>query len=290
MTTSAQIRLLLAVVCTTFLLTAIIVKETFTPKVNLQQTGTILKNNLNEQETYIRDFINDKKSFEALKTLPGKPAAAINTIQNFTTDNRIWVYTYHNNHLSFWSGVKILPENPLLFKEGANFIKKDNGYYEVVKKSSGNFTALFWIPVKATYHFQNRYLHNVFDRNLLHDNNIDIADFADKQVFDIRTIDNAYLFSVKLKPGNINHRFYYFEVALWLLGFITLCTLVHNICSYIAGKAHPLISFFVLAAFIVTIRFININYNWPDLSAFDIFNPRLYASSRFFSFSWRFLY
>jgi two-component system nitrogen regulation sensor histidine kinase NtrY len=282
LTTSAQIRLLLTVVCITFLLTAVIVKETFTPKVNLAQTAVILQSNLNDKEAYVNKFMGDKHSVLKLQQAATNSPVALDVIKDLTTDHRIWVYTYYNNHLNFWSGVKILPENPLIYKEGASFVKLDNGYYQVIKKTIGNFSVLFSIPVKSTYHFQNRYLLNTFDKDLLTDNNLAVADFTDKAVVDIHTVNNSYLFSVKLKPGNINHRFYYFEVILWLLGFITLCTLVHNICSYVAGRGYAMLSFGLLAAFILAIRFINLNYAWPDLSSFEIFNARIYASSRFF--------
>jgi two-component system nitrogen regulation sensor histidine kinase NtrY len=282
LSTSAKIRLLLAVVCATFLLTAVIVKETFTPKVNLTQTGTILQNHLNEKETYINNFINNPQSFSKLQTIANNTKAGLEIIKDLTTDKRIWVYTYYNNRLNFWSGVKILPENPLAYKEGSSFVRLDNGYYHIVKKTSGHFTVIFSIPIKFIYHVQNRYLQNGFDKDMLQDDNVDIADFTDKFVFDIHNIDNSYLFSIKLKPGNINHRFYYFEVALWLLGFLTLCTLIHNICSYVAGKGRALVAFTILTVFIVATRFINIHYGWPGLGKFDVFNPAFYTSGRVF--------
>ena len=281
MSTSAKIRLLLAIVCATFLLTAIIVKETFTPKVNLAQTGAILQKNINKKEAYINEIIS-KKGIDRLKQLPDRPTDAINFIQHYNTQKRILVYTYKNNHISFWTGGRIAPESPVPYKEGAQFVKLTNGYYEVVKKSDGNFTVLAFILVKPIYRFENQYLHNRFDKDILQDDNIDIADIFDKVVYDIHATDNSYLFSVKLKPGNINHRFYYFEVVLWLLGFITLCTLIHNICNYIAGKGFAFLSFTILTAFVCITRFINLNNGWPDLSEFELFNSRLYGSNVFF--------
>ena len=284
MSTSAQIRLLLAILCATFLLTAIIVKETFTPGVNLTQTGTILKKHLNAKETIVKNIIGDPKEFERLKQLADSTgqAESINIIQDLTDKKRIWLFTYFNNQLSYWSGIKILPKSPAPYKEGTSFIKGTNGYYEVIKKTEGNFSALFFIPVKADYFYQNKYLHNTFDQDLLGDDNVTIADISDNQVYNIRSVDNSYLFSIKLKPGNVNHRFYYFEIVLWLLGFITLCTLIHNICSYIARRGYVFVSFGVLAAFIISIRFVNLHFNWPDLLAFELFNPQLYASSAIF--------
>lgn len=284
MSTSAQIRLLLAILCATFLLTAIIVKETFTPGVNLTQTGTILQNHLNAKETIVDEIINNQQAFARLKHLAdstGK-SEAINITQNLTREKRIWLFTFFNDRLSYWSGVRILPQSAAAYKEGTSFIKEANGYYQVIKKSDGIFSALFFIPVNTTYAFQNKYLHNTFDKDLLNDDNISIADISDNQVYNVRSVNNSYLFSVKLKPGNINHRFYYFEIVLWLLGFLTLCTLIHNVCSYIARRGYVFVSFGVLGLFVAVTRFINLHFNWPDLSMFELFNPGLYASSTLF--------
>jgi signal transduction histidine kinase len=283
LTTSAQIRLLLAVLCVTFLLTAVIVKETFTPGVNLTQTGIRLAKHLHEKEEIVDGYINHRREFQRLKQLTASnhQADAIRLIEQLT-NRGVWLFTYKNNQLSFWSGVRILPQSPAPYKEGPSFIKEVNGYYQVIRKTEGDFTALFFIPVKSTYAFQNKYFHNTFNKDLLTDNNVDIADISDNMVYNVRSVNHHYLFSIKLKPGNINHQFYYFEIILWILGFLTLCTLIHNLCTYIANKGHTIISFITLAIFIAVTRFINLHYNWPDLSSFEVFNPKLYASSAVF--------
>jgi len=165
--TSAKIRLLLAIVCATFLLTATIVKETFTPKVNLTQTGTLLQDNLSRKEEEVTQLINDKDKFDKLKTLDYDQKYAIKFINEYSLSKRIWLFTYKNNHINFWSGVKILPESPGRFKEGTSFVKRPGGYYEVIKKSEGNFSVLFFIPVKLTYPYHNKYLTSGFDKELL---------------------------------------------------------------------------------------------------------------------------
>ncbi|QKJ32550.1 GHKL domain-containing protein [Mucilaginibacter mali] len=280
MSTSAKIRFLLAIVCAAFLLTAIVVKHTFTPRFNLDQTAGVLQTNLNNKEAYINKFLKSADGMKRLKRLDtGNQSQTLAFIQDFTTDNHIWVCTYVNRHLTFWSGVKTLPSDPGQFHEGINFSRLDNGYYHVVKKTDGNFVALFLTPVKTIYYYQNRYLHDAIDKGLLTDDNLDIADVTDRQVYPVKSLNKAYLFSVKLKPGQINHRFYYLEVIFWLLGFLSLCTLIHNTCNYVAGKGRPFLSFAVLGVFIVLLRYINIAYTWPGLGSFELFSPTLYASN-----------
>jgi signal transduction histidine kinase len=55
---------------------------------------------------------------------------------------------------------------------------------------------------------------------------------------------------------------------------------VHNVCDYIAAKGLLLVALLVFSVFIVLVRFINLNYGWPDLSyRLQIFDPAVYGSS-----------
>ena len=69
LTTSAKIRLLLALLFASLLLTAVIVQKTYTPKNNLYQTGQTLEDNLHKKETYVKNFLDNKENFNKLKTL-----------------------------------------------------------------------------------------------------------------------------------------------------------------------------------------------------------------------------
>ncbi|HTE00525.1 MAG TPA: ATP-binding protein [Mucilaginibacter sp.] len=279
MTTSAKIRLLLALLFASLLLTAIIVQKTYTSKNNLNQTAQTLEDNLHKKEAVVNKVINDKASFEKLKTLNKNELEALKTIKTFTTDENIWALTYNDGRLSFWSGVKVIPSHPKSIREGYSFIKETNGYYEVIKKSEGKFSAIFFIPVKINYPFQNQYLRNTFAKNLLDDTNIEIADFTDKNVYEIHSTDQSYLFSVKIIENQVSHKFFYFEAGVWALCVMVLLLLIHSICNYIANKGYVYLSFIMLGAFICLVRFINLQYGWPDFTYKPaIFNPQLYGS------------
>jgi two-component system, NtrC family, nitrogen regulation sensor histidine kinase NtrY len=280
LTTSGKIRLLLALLFVSLLFTAIVVQSAYTPVDNLDQTAGILKKNLHKKESYIVKVFDDKASYNRLKKLQDNPTAALNFIEEFTTNRQIWVVTFTNDTLSFWSGIKAIPPDNRKIKEGVSFIKEPNGYYEAIKKSDGRFSAIFLIPVKINYPFQNQYLQNKFAPDLLADNNIEIADFTDNNVYGIHSsINNQYLFSVKLDQDRVNSHFFDFEFTTWLLTFITLCVLIHAICKYLINKRHVILSLIFLALFIVTIRFLNLHYNWPGfINILSIFNGSLYSA------------
>ncbi len=280
MSTPGKIRVLLALLCAGLFFTAVIVQKTYTPVNNLQQTARTLEENLHKKEKFVNGFLNNPHSFTGLKSISANHSLALNLIEDFTTDKSIWFVTLNKGQLSFWSGVKVIPPDIANIKDGYSFRKESNGYYEEIKKTDGDFSAIFFIPVKLNYAFQNQYLQNTFAPDLLNDNSIAIADFDDHHTVAIRSQSGAYLFSVVAQKGEISHSFFYFELGLWVLTLIFSCVLIQNICNYIAGKGYVLISFFVLAAFIVLVRFLNLHSNWPDFTyRLEVFNPAIYASS-----------
>jgi signal transduction histidine kinase len=262
------------------LFTAIIVQKTYSPVNNLVKSGLTLEDNLHKKEAYVNELLNDKLKFRMLKYLPDNEQDALNDIGEVSVKNRILFATLHNNRLAFWSGIKVLPDNLAGIKEGYSFIKQPNGYYETIKKSKGDFSVIFFIPVKTTYAFENQYLRNVFDKDLVKDDNIDIADFSDNNIYEVHSSNNDYLFSIKLKPNSVNYAFIYYELIFWILTIIVLCILMHKVCSYLALKGYALLSVALLAIFIVLFRYFSLRSNLFDFSyTLSIFNPVYYASS-----------
>ncbi|MBS1526570.1 MAG: GHKL domain-containing protein [Bacteroidetes bacterium] len=270
---------MLGVLFASLFATAIIVQKTYTPKNNLFQTAQTLEDRLHKKEEFVNKTLSDKAAFEKLKTLDQDEHEALNAIQDFTTGQNIWLVTFKNKQLAFWSGIKIIPGKPLSIKEGFSFLHENNGYYDAIKKTEGNFIAIFLIPVKLNYPIQNQFLKNTFAKNLLTDNNIQIADFSDNNVYEIHSIDHSYLFSVKVNPDEVSHKFFYFEVIVWVSCLLVLCLIVHSFSNQLARQGHVLIAIFTVAVFIIAIRFINLHYHWPDFRYKpQLFNPDVYHS------------
>ena len=280
LTTAGKIRVLMLVVSIALFVTALVVQKSYTPLNSLKQTAGDLEHNLHKKEQDVNSLLNDKSSFNKLKNLSEEPVNALQLIQDFTTEKNIWFITITDGRLSFWSGVKIIPDYPSDIKDGYSFLKGPNGYYEVIKKTDGGFSVLFFIPVKINYSIQSEYLKNTFSADLIKDNNIEIAGANDKNIYPIHSVDNTPLFSVKLKQGDINRGFMYYEIVIWVLTLLSLCVLIHNVCNYITEKGYIFVSLVVLALFIVIVRFINLKYGWPDLTyRLGIFSPAFYGSS-----------
>lgn len=279
MTAAGKIRVLLLLLCASLLFTAIIVQNTYTPLNSLDQTARTLEDNLHRKERDIKQLLDDKTSFNQLKTLADSPATAFTFINNYTTDRGIWFVTVKNDTLSFWSGIKIIPTPPATISEGRSFIQGTNGYYEAIKKTEGDFSVIFFILVKIDYAFENQYLQNKFSPELLKDNVIDLANVSDRDIYNIRSIDNVNLFWVKLKPGAINQRVFYFEFLIWAITLLCFCLLINNISKYVARRGYVFASLLLMAIFIIGARFVNLHYHWPSLiDRLNFFDPKYYSS------------
>ncbi|RYU87869.1 sensor histidine kinase [Mucilaginibacter terrigena] len=282
MSTAGKIRVLLVLLFASLLFTAIVVESTYTPANNLIQTSKLLENNLHGKENYVYSAIKNKKVFNEIKNLRNTPAKGLNYIDEYTIKNAIWIVVYKNGVPDFWSGAKIIPQKVSRIKEGCSFTKQPNGYYETIKKTEGNTSVVFFIPVKTNYPFTNEYLKNIFAKDLTIDDNIAIADFTDKSVYAVHDVNNVYLFSLKLVKG-VNHRFFYFVIGFWLLAIFTLFILINNVARYLVNKSYVYGGLFLLAGFIILFRLLNLHYGWPYFTQqLSLFNPQLYASSPIF--------
>ncbi|HEK19204.1 sensor histidine kinase [Mucilaginibacter sp.] len=282
MSAPGKIRVLLALLFASLLFTAIAIESTYTPANNLEQTAKLLENNLHKKENFIYQALGNKTVFNEIKNLRTTPQKGIQYINEFTSNRSIWLLVYKKGVLSFWSGAKIIPPNAVRrIKEGCSFIKQPNGYYEAIRKTDGETTVMFFIPVKGNYPFTNEYLTNVFARDLTTDRNIAIADFTDKEIYPVHDVNGVYLFSLKLAKG-VNHRFFYLVVGFWIMAIIALCILINSVAQYIARK-NAYLALLFLAGSIVAIRAINLWLGIPTFTQqLSLFNPQVYASSAVF--------
>ncbi len=282
LTTYAKIRIWLAILCASLLLTAIVVRSSYTPQTDFIANAHQLQSNLQHREKEVQQILSGK-SFERLKTFPQNDKAALEDINEITVKKRIWLFAYHNNKLTFWTGIKIIHEDPLKVREGRSFVKESNGYYEAIRKTEGKFTVIAYIFIKSKYPFQNAYLNNDFEPGLSKAANMEIADFGDKSVYHIHSFDDRYLFSVKLNPNIINYTSLGWEICLWVAALIAFCLLVTSICNYFVHTKKIFTAFGLLALTIIILRFINLRFNFPDFSYnLPLFNPALYSLNAVF--------
>ncbi|MBD3748006.1 MAG: GHKL domain-containing protein [Sphingobacteriales bacterium] len=282
MKTTTKIRWLLLVVTIGLFATSLTARWAATKLVNLNDIADKISNDLGKKERFIYEYINNSNNFNLLKKVSSDADLAIKTTQYFKTKN-IYFQIFKNNQLTFWSDNIISANNVQSLKDGTSFVGYNNGWYEVVKKSDHDFTAAFFIPIKSNYPYQNKYLNNGFNEDLIIDNTIDIASLKDAQVADIKNLEGRYLFSIKKSNSSTTIPYSKIEIMMWTLGFITLCFLLNSICKYYADKGYSGQAAGLLIICFALIRYLGLRYHFPEaLYSLELFNPSIYASSFYF--------
>lgn len=269
---------MLALLATSLLFTAVALRNTYTPEINLRQTAQQLETNIHKKEQYVYNAVDTRAKLLRFKNINANETNGLQLIEELTVSKDIRFITLKKGNLSFWSDIDVIPNNLSHIKEGVSFIKTSNGYYEAIRKSEGDFSVVFFIDIKSNYSLQNQYLQNTFSPYLLADSTIEIADFTDHNVYELHGLNNTYLFSVKTKPGEVNSRFFYVELTLWFLAIMVAGIFIQNTCNYLVRKrlTYPSVA---LLAFVITVsRYISLKYHWPAcVYQLRLFSPELYS-------------
>jgi len=266
-----------------FASTALTIDLTINMLEGLHLDGQKIERRLHRKEEFVRQFINNPTIRDSLKNVTKNEFWAQYVISEINDGRNIHIQTFENGQSRFWSGIKIILETDSLLKEGATFITWENGYYEAIKKSSGNFSVVCFIPVMTRYPYQNDYLKNEFDSELISSNTLDIAGLNDKDVFNIRNIDGKYLFSVKTTSGVTNSFYTSLELWMWFLSILFSLILITHVAVSIANKGYVKSAILLLTVFIVAFRLMDLEFRWfANHFEIEIFNPKFYASNYFF--------
>ncbi len=283
MTGALKIRILLLVLALAFLGTALTLHYSFDKAEILHRDAGKIQERLRQKEEFVLRFLNTRQLFDSLKTIHTNPLWVQNLVPGLQNDHQVYLLTYQNNKLRFWSSIDVLFESDAGFKEGSTFLSWKNGWYELIKKSEGSFSAIALIPVKSNYPYQNQYLENKFADDLISSGNLEIAAFNDHPSLSIRNAAGKYLFSVKLRSEALKNFYSQLELLLLLLGIASGLVLVNMLCIWIAGRGHLLLSIAFLASFLLGFRLLDLENPWFDTYfRLEIFDPKYYASGYFF--------
>ncbi len=281
--TVIKIRLLLLVLTLCFIGTAITLNLTFNDEETLLLDARNIQNNLHKKAQIVHNFINDTSHFNALKAMDKDVKLAEDILDYFSNEHGIYAFTYVNSELATWGTDKLVPKTDAGIRDGVDILKTDNGWYESIKKSDGNFAALFLIPIKSDFQKNNEYLKNTFSKQLIKTNNLDIAEYDDAPIYNIRSINGEYLFSVKLRDGRHDTFFSKLELAMWLLAGFSVTLLCNIICIWMAKRGLVWLSILLFGACLAGIRYLDLHYSWLASHFYTgIFDPRNFASSFIF--------
>lgn len=261
--------------------TAISLKHSITKKDLLKYEAGRLQQNLTASEKKVYAFLADEQQLAKAKQFEVNETTALDYIDTYRVQG-INLLIYEQAALKFWSTYKAIPPDQHAIKEGSSFIQFPNGWYEVIKKTKGDFTFVFLIDVKKQFSIQNRYLKNGIVTALSPTNSLDIASFIDEDVYGISNVDGKLLFEVKLRPDYTQSIYASIQIWLWVIGMFSFALFVNSSCAWLVRHDKLLLGTLLLAAFFLGVRFTDLEYGWFN-HQFNVavFNPSIYAESFF---------
>lgn len=278
-----KIRLLLLMLAIGFACTALTISYTIHKEEVLSIDARKLERQLQRKEEFIYKLLNNPAVRDSLRNIHRNEEWAQYVITEFSQKRNVYIQTFEKGEPKFWSGIEIILDSDSQLKEGSTFIDWKNGYYEAIRKSWGDFSVVCYIPVMSRYPYENEYLRNNFAPDLLSSNNLDIAGFSDKEVFNIRNSEGKYLFSVKLKSSVSNLFYLSIELWMWVLAVLFSLIFLTHLCVSIANKGYARLAMLLLLVGLIAFRLIDLEYRWLSRHFdIEIFNPKYYASSYFF--------
>ncbi|MCX2582496.1 sensor histidine kinase [Pedobacter sp. MR22-3] len=276
-----KIRFLLFVLACCLITTSITLSKFTTKSELLERYAREVQTNLLIKEKNVEDFLSNKKEVQKAKQLHHNPKGAIDFLNTYRKNKGINLLTFQHNQLKFWSSYKVTDFDLSRVKEGKSVLFFYNGWYEVIKHSEGSFCFVFLISIQSQYPFRETpYFKNDIDPSLTNSKILTLASFTDKDVYVIKSLDNKFLFGLKIKPGYSND--YYSVTQLWLFigGMLCICMFFNSLSALIAKKGYLVSGTFLLLAFFALFRFSDLYYGWFNHHfSLSLFDPRIYGDS-----------
>ena len=276
-----KIRFLLFVLACCLITTSISLSKFTTKSELLERDARGVQANLLLKEKIVQDFLSNKDEVKKAKQLHQNPKDAIDFLNVYRQNKGINLLTFQNNQLKFWSTYKVTDIDLSSIKEGKSVLFFYNGWYEVIKRTEGEFSFVFLIAIQSQYPFkETQYFKNDLDPFLSSSKLLTLASFTDKDVYSIKSIDGKFLFGLKVKPGYTND--YYSAIQLWLFigGMLCICMFFNSLSSLIAKKGYVVSGTLLLLFFFALFRLSDLYYGWFNHHfSLTLFDPRIYGDS-----------
>jgi signal transduction histidine kinase len=270
--------LLLGICC---IVTAISLRNSISKADLLQHEANELQDNLLGLERVVYDYLNTPLRLEELKRLSSDENLS-NDFINAYRPSGINVLVYKNKQLTYWSTYKAFPPTVDRLKDGSSFVLLPNGYYELIKKTVGEYMFVFMITVKTQFSIENQYLKNEIWPGLFDKKTLEIASFTDKETTEIFSINKDYLFTVKLSNSYTENSFATWQLWLWIAGVLFVSFFVNSCGLWLAANGKLLWGTLLVVAYVVLLRLSDLKFFWFN-HRFDLklFDPTIYAESDF---------
>ncbi|WP_293913281.1 MULTISPECIES: sensor histidine kinase [unclassified Sphingobacterium] len=285
---TTKIRILLLILTISFMGTALTIHLTITDKDMLELDKNELTANIHKKESIIEDLFADSTIMKTFKNVEQFPLQSADILEKFASEKGVFLYLYKDSKPVLWSTDVYVPVTDAGLKSNTTYMIENNRSFVVKKKTAGDVNILALVLVKRLFNSNNEYLKNTFNKQLIDDSNLEIADYTDIQnIQNVYSKDGTYLFSVKLKSGKHDNVFIFLQFICWVSAMFCFIILTHNICLNLAKKGFAWLGVFIFVSVLSSLRFIDLQSNWLAMhSSLGIFDPKYYAYNSVFPNLW----
>lgn len=291
MSLSSKIRLLLILLTLSFIVTAITLQQSITSKDILNFETANLESKIHEKEEIIDQLFADPIHLKTFKNAEKYPEQSYHILDMYDKEKGIQLFIFKNHELLLWSTNLFVPLTDAGLKNSINYITNNDRSFVVKKKEIGNTTVLAYITIKKYFNINNEYFTKAFSPLITKSTNIEIADYNDSvNVKNIYSKDKTYLFSIKLKSGQVQNIFSIVQTLCWILAATCFITLIYNLAKLLVNKGKITAGIILYLTALIVLRYLDLNSNWLNIHAnLGIFNPKNYAFNYLFPNIWGFL-
>ncbi|MDD5569860.1 MAG: HAMP domain-containing sensor histidine kinase [Bacteroidales bacterium] len=272
--------LLLLIIAAIFYLSGISYRNAHTFLVGYEKKTNLFQKTLNGKEKELDTILNNL--LINIKTKEEKFFMVNIRYYNDLYEKKGYsLFVYENKNLKYWSSNNV-PVSNYSFDKLTNtqiqYLK--NGWYRIIKKNSGRYTAIGLILLKNEYQYNNKYLLNNFQKDFKIGQNTVINE---KQTgnYNIYSQDKKFLFSLIYKNDeSTDNADKSIDVIFYVISLIFIVYFLLSLSKIIVTRYKKQIFYLVFAAVIIVLRFFSIYYKIPSsLYELELFSPKFYAVS-----------
>jgi two-component system nitrogen regulation sensor histidine kinase NtrY len=196
------------------------------------------------------------------------------------------VLLYVNNELLLWTRNTAIPPSYLAgaLAEGSSFLKLENGYYEIIKKTGQvnnlNMVVLGMIPVKSNYRIENRYLDNSLNPDFKLPDYIDLSPNVQPFSEPVKSLEGNVLFYLTSDQFQASSEPDYLVLGIHIFVILLVLCALNLLTVDIWQRGSPWIALLFFVTILGMLRAYSLMYNYPgEFYKLGLFNPQYYASS-----------
>ena len=220
----------------------------------------------------INDLIEEQFASEKLEDLSNMPFLFL---------------IYRSGECVFWNSNKVFPSTFLALNigDGSNFVRLENGYYEIIKTTwrinREKVVLIGLVPIKDKFTIENNFLQSKFNPIFDLPSYVDVSLSPIDGGEPVKSQTGSNLFYLSLTEAVYREqRLDYITLGLCFGAFMFLLLSLHFLTQYVVIHSNTVVGIIFLSVSLVIIRWVTIAIGYPDeVLDLTLFNPTMYASS-----------